>query len=91
MSYGTLNMRGDVLCEYNVDASDYLRRFEFSEGRLDGIINSAIILKLKIVQTFFQFSEIGASTSFYYKSKKWGFVDATHQGGVTTLTMLRLD
>ena len=91
VSYGTLNMRGDVLCEYNVDASDYLRRFEFSEGRLDGIINSAIILKLKIVQTFFQFSEIGASTSFYYKSKKWGFVDATHQGGVTTLTMLRLD
>ena len=81
----------DVLCIYNNDTSIYLQRFNFMESRLASIINSGIVVSLKIAQSQSKFLELSATTKIIYKNKAFAIVEATNKDNVTSLKMIRLD
>ena len=81
----------DVLCIYNNNTSIYLQRFNFMESRLLSIINSGIVVSLKIAQSQSKFLELSATTRIIYKNKAFAIVEATNKDNVTSLKMIRLD
>lgn len=81
----------DVLCIYNNDTSVFLQRFNFMYGRLPSIINSGIVVSLKIAQSQSNFLELSATTRIIYKNKAFAIVEATNKDNVTSLKMIRLD
>ena len=81
----------DVLCIYNNNTSIYLRRFNFMESRLPSIINSGIVVSLKIAQSQSKFLELSATTKIIYKNKAFAIVEATNKDNITSLKMIRLD
>jgi len=81
----------DVLCIYNNSTSVYLQRFNFMESRLPSIINSGIVVSLKIAQSQSKFLELSATTRIIYKNKAFAIVEATNKDNVTSLKMIRLD
>ena len=81
----------DVLCIYNNNTSIYLQRFNFMESRLPSIINSGIVVSLKIAQSQSKFLELSATTRIIYKNKAFAIVEATNKDNVTSLKMIRLD
>ena len=81
----------DVLCIYNNDTSIYLQRFHFMESRLASIINSGIVVSLKIAQSQSKFLELSATTKIIYKNKAFAIVEATNKDNITSLKMIRLD
>ncbi|MGI6034001.1 MAG: hypothetical protein ACOX69_11330, partial [Coriobacteriales bacterium] len=81
----------DVLCIYNNPTSIYLRRFDFMESSLASIINSGIVVSLKIAQSQSKFLELSATTKIIYKNKAFAIVEATNKDNITSLKMIRLD
>ena len=81
----------DVLCIYNDNTSIYLQRFNFMESRLPSIINSGIVVSLKIAQSQSKFLELSATTRIIYKNKAFAIVEATNKDNITSLKMIRLD
>ena len=81
----------DVLCIYNVSTSIYLMRFHFMYNRLQSIINSGIVVSLKIAQSQSKFLELSATTRIIYKNKAFAIVEATNKDNITSLKMIRLD
>jgi len=81
----------DVLCIYNNSTSVYLQRFNFMESRLPSIINSGIVVSLKIAQNASKFLELSATTRIIYKNKAFAIVEATNKDNITSLKMIRLD
>ena len=81
----------DVLCIYNNPPNIYLQRFSFMESRLPSIINSGIVVSLKIAQSQSKFLELSATTKIIYKNKAFAIVEATNKDNVTSLKMIRLD
>ncbi len=81
----------DVLCIYNNSTSIYLQRFNFMESRLPSIINSGIVVSLKIAQSQSKFLELSATTRIIYKNKAFAIVEATNKDNITSLKMIRLD
>lgn len=81
----------DVLCIYNNNTSIYLRRFNFMYGRLSSIINSGIVVSLKIAQNASKFLELSATTRIIYKNKAFAIVEATNKDNITSLKLIRLD
>ncbi|NCA80067.1 MAG: hypothetical protein EOM76_07780 [Sphingobacteriia bacterium] len=81
----------DVLCIYNNDTSIYLQRFNFMSSNLPSIIESGIIVSLKIAQSQSKFLELSATTRIIYKNKAFAIVEATNKDNVTSLKMIRLD
>jgi len=89
---GTIsNSEKDVLCIYNKHPNIYLQRFDFMDSRLPSIINSGIIVSLKIAQSPSKFLELSATTKIIYKNKAFAIVEATNKDNVTSLKMIRLD
>ena len=89
--YDISSSEKDVLCIYNNPTSIYLRRFSFMDSRLPSIINSGIIVSLKIAQSQSKFLELSATTKIIYKNKAFAIVEATNKDNVTSLKMIRLD
>lgn len=89
--YDISNSEKDVLCIYNNNTSIYLQRFSFMESRLPSIINSGIVVSLKIAQSQSKFLELSATTRIIYKNKAFAVVEATNKDNVTSLKMIRLD
>jgi len=85
------NSEKDVLCIYNNNTSIYLQRFDFMDSRLPSIINSGIVVSLKIAQSPSKFLELSATTKIIYKNKAFAIVEATNKDNVTSLKMIRLD
>ena len=81
----------DVLCIYNNATSVYLQRFNFMDSRLPSIINSGIVVSLKIAQSQSKFLELSATTRIIYKNKAFAIVEATNKDNITSLKMIRLD
>jgi hypothetical protein len=81
----------DVLCIYNNHPNIYLMRFNFMNSRLASIINSGIVVSLKIAQSQSKFLELSATTRILYKNKAFAIVEATNKDNVTSLKMIRLD
>ena len=80
----------DVLCVYNDATSTYLRRFNFLDGRIAGIVESGASLSLKIAQRSRDFLSLGASTRVYYKACFFAIVEATNQNNITNLKLIKL-
>lgn len=81
----------DVLCNYSDTSNVYLQRFHFRYSRLVSIINSGIVVSLKIAQSQSKFLELSATTRILYKNKAFAIVEATNKDNVTSLKMIRLD
>lgn len=81
----------DVLCIYNNDTSIYLQRINFMSSNLPSIINSGIVVSLKIAQSQSKFLELSATTRIIYKNKAFAIVEATNKDNITSLKMIRLD
>ncbi len=89
---GTIsNSEKDILCIYNNATSIYLQRFNFMDSRLPSIINSGIVVSLKIAQSPSKFLELSATTKIIYKNKAFAIVEATNKDNITSLKMIRLD
>lgn len=89
--YGIFYSEKDVLCIYNNNTSIYLQRFNFMYGRLASIINSRIVVSLKIAQSPSKFLELSATTRIIYKNRAFAIVEATNKDNITSLKMIRLD
>jgi hypothetical protein len=89
--YDTFYSEKDVLCIYNNNTSIYLQRFNFMYSRLASIINSGIVVSLKIAQSQSKFLELSATTRIIYKNKAFAIVEATNKDNITSLKMIRLD
>ena len=89
--YDISSSEKDVLCIYNNPPNIYLQRFNFMESRLPSIINSGIVVSLKIAQSQSKFLELSATTRIIYKNKTFAIVEATNKDNVTSLKMIRLD
>jgi len=81
----------DVLCMYNYVGSSHLKRINFTWSRLRSIINSGIVVSLKIAQSQSKFLELSATTRIIYKNKAFAIVEATNKDNITSLKMIRLD
>ena len=81
----------DVLCNYSDTSNVYLQRFHFRYSRLASIINSGIVVSLKIAQSQSKFLELSATTRIIYKNKAFAIVEATNKDNITSLKMIRLD
>ena len=81
----------DVLCNYSDTSNVYLQRFHFMYSRLASIINSGIVVSLKIAQSQSKFLELSATTRIIYKNKAFAIVEATNKDNITSLKMIRLD
>ncbi len=89
---GTIsNSEKDILCIYNNATSIYLQRFNFMDSRLPSIINSGIVVSLKIAQSPSKFLELSTTTKIIYKNKAFAIVEATNKDNITSLKMIRLD
>ncbi len=80
-----------VLCVYNDSSSQYLRRIDFMEGRLSGLANSSVSVKVDVVQSAYDFLQMTPTTCFLWELNKWGILSANNKGGVTSLQLLRLE
>lgn len=81
----------DVLCMYNYVGSSHLKRINFTWSRLRSIINSGIVVSLKIAQSQSKFLELSATTRIIYKNKAFAIVEATNKDNITSLKLIRLD
>lgn len=81
----------DVLCMYNYVGSSHLKRINFTWSRLRSIINSGIVVSLKIAQNTSKFLELSATTRIIYKNKAFAIVEATNKDNITSLKLIRLD